>query len=92
MVETIDANHREMARCTDKNDPRYHAFVGVLKQFMCSGMLSGQNNKAQGSIFATNTKPQSSLSPEQTGVVQDSQFITNLNLRDSTLTLFSDYP
>ena len=91
-METIDANHREMARCTDKNDPRYHAFVGVIKQFMRSGMLSSQNNKAQESILATRTKPQSGLSFEHTGIVQDSQFIANLTPRDSTLTLFSDYP
>ncbi|KAK1990558.1 hypothetical protein LX36DRAFT_592390, partial [Colletotrichum falcatum] len=33
-VESIDANHMEMARCTSKTDERYRAVVGVLKQSM----------------------------------------------------------
>ncbi|KAK3986214.1 hypothetical protein QBC44DRAFT_333822 [Cladorrhinum sp. PSN332] len=33
-VESIDANHMEMARCRDKADPQYRAIVGVLQQFI----------------------------------------------------------
>ena len=33
-VESIDANHMQMAKCSDRNDLRYRAIVGVLKQFM----------------------------------------------------------
>ncbi|KAJ4406473.1 hypothetical protein N0V82_010123 [Gnomoniopsis sp. IMI 355080] len=39
-VESIDANHMQMARCKGKDDPRYGAIVGVLKQFMRSGALT----------------------------------------------------
>ena len=35
-VESIDANHMEMARCRDRADPRYRAILGVLMQFMRS--------------------------------------------------------
>jgi tetratricopeptide (TPR) repeat protein len=34
IVESIDANHMEMARCHDRADPRYRAILGVLRQFM----------------------------------------------------------
>jgi hypothetical protein len=34
IVECIDANHMEMARCRDRSDPRYHAILGVLREFM----------------------------------------------------------
>jgi hypothetical protein len=34
IVESIDANHRQMVRCHSKNDPRYQAISGVLKQFL----------------------------------------------------------
>ncbi|KAK4244388.1 putative kinesin light chain [Corynascus novoguineensis] len=33
-VESIDANHMQMARCTDRADPQYRAIVGVLQQFI----------------------------------------------------------
>lgn len=33
-VESIDANHREMARCRSTDDPRYRAIAGVLRQFV----------------------------------------------------------
>ena len=34
IVESIDANHMEMARCRSKDDPRYQAIAGVLRQFL----------------------------------------------------------
>jgi tetratricopeptide (TPR) repeat protein len=42
-VETIDANHMEMARCHDRADPRYRAILGVLKQFMGSDVLGADS-------------------------------------------------
>jgi hypothetical protein len=33
-VETIDANHMEMARCTSRDDARYRQICGVLKKFI----------------------------------------------------------
>jgi hypothetical protein len=43
-VESIDANHMEMARCHDRADPRYRAILGVLKQFMGSD-VSGADSR-----------------------------------------------
>jgi hypothetical protein len=33
-VESIDANHMDMVRCSSKDDTRYRQISGVLKQFM----------------------------------------------------------
>ncbi|RYP47089.1 hypothetical protein DL768_006816 [Monosporascus sp. mg162] len=33
-VESVDTNHMQMARCSDKTDEQYRKIVGVLKQFM----------------------------------------------------------
>ncbi|KAM7206514.1 hypothetical protein V8F20_002640 [Naviculisporaceae sp. PSN 640] len=33
-VETIDADHREIARCSSRSDPQYRAIFGVLNQFV----------------------------------------------------------
>lgn len=33
-VESIDANHMEIARCGSRGDPRYRQISGVLKQFI----------------------------------------------------------
>jgi hypothetical protein len=41
-VESIDANHMQMARCSSKDDPRYRAIVGVLRQFVRKGLLKKQ--------------------------------------------------
>lgn len=32
-VETIDANHMQMTKCRSRDDARYRAILGVLKQF-----------------------------------------------------------
>jgi len=44
-VESIDANHMQMARCGDREDPRYRAIVGVLQQFINSTVLGGNGTK-----------------------------------------------
>lgn len=33
-VESLDADHRQMARCSSRTDPQYRSITGVLKQFM----------------------------------------------------------
>ena len=33
-VESIDANHMQMARCRDRSDESYRFIAGVLKQFL----------------------------------------------------------
>ena len=33
-VESIDANHMQMARCGDRSDESYRFIAGVLKQFL----------------------------------------------------------
>ncbi|KAL9102394.1 MAG: hypothetical protein Q9163_002460 [Psora crenata] len=39
-VESIDANHTQMAKCNDRSDENYRAIVGVIKQFLKRGSLS----------------------------------------------------
>ncbi|KAL9123952.1 MAG: hypothetical protein Q9217_006671 [Psora testacea] len=39
-VESIDANHMQMARCKDPSDESYRFITGVLKQFLKRGSLS----------------------------------------------------
>lgn len=38
-VESIDANHMQMAKCKDRSDESYRCIVGVLKQFLKRGSL-----------------------------------------------------
>jgi hypothetical protein len=33
-VESIDANHMQMARCRSRDDAHYRAILGILKQFI----------------------------------------------------------
>lgn len=33
-IESLDTDHRQMARCKDRSDENYRAIVGVLKQFL----------------------------------------------------------
>ncbi|KAH6662246.1 Alpha/Beta hydrolase protein [Halenospora varia] len=46
-VESIDANHMQMARCSDRADPRYRAIAGVLKQFMRNMVFIGDESRPQ---------------------------------------------
>ncbi len=39
-VESIDANHMQIARCKDRSDESYRAIVSVLKQFLKRDCLS----------------------------------------------------
>ena len=47
MVESIDANHMQMARCSDRRDPQYRAISGVLRKFMRSVALDGDGPRSQ---------------------------------------------
>ena len=40
-VESIDANHMQMARCRDRSDPQYRAIVGMLRRLLRSLTLGG---------------------------------------------------
>ncbi|KAI0537281.1 hypothetical protein GGR58DRAFT_527494 [Xylaria digitata] len=62
-VESIDANHTQIAKCRNKTDPQYRAIVGVLKQFIRSGKLSGDDIRAQECVPATQIEPQG-ISPQ----------------------------
>lgn len=33
-IESIDANHMQMAKCKSRSDESYRAIAGVLKQFL----------------------------------------------------------
>lgn len=39
-VESIDANHMQMARCEDRSSESYRFVVGVLKQFLKSANMN----------------------------------------------------
>ncbi|KAI8944499.1 hypothetical protein F4801DRAFT_599698 [Xylaria longipes] len=67
-VESIDANHMQIARCRNKTDPQYHDIVGVLKQFIRSGKLSSDNIKAQESVPAAHIESERGSSLGDTGV------------------------
>jgi hypothetical protein len=41
-IESIDANHIQMAKCRSKEDARYRAILGVLKQFIRKEALAKQ--------------------------------------------------
>ncbi|KUJ20834.1 uncharacterized protein LY89DRAFT_682496 [Mollisia scopiformis] len=54
-VETIDANHMEMARCSSRDDARYRQICGVLKQFIrteLSNRVTNLANITDSSLFA----------------------------------------
>ena len=36
-IESIDANHIQMAKCKSRSDESYRAIAGVLKQFLKNG-------------------------------------------------------
>ncbi|KAK5625679.1 hypothetical protein RRF57_001395 [Xylaria bambusicola] len=67
-VESIDADHMEMARCTHKNDPRYVAIAGVIRKFIHSGGLGIQGAGAQETVPATQVESQRGRSQGETGV------------------------
>lgn len=46
-VESIDANHMQMARCVSRDDARYRAVGGVLKKFVRSGLSGSRELRAQ---------------------------------------------
>jgi hypothetical protein len=37
-VQSMDADHRQIAKCINREDPRYRAILGVLKQFASEGI------------------------------------------------------
>ncbi|KAF6788721.1 phosphorylase superfamily protein, partial [Colletotrichum musicola] len=55
-VESIDANHMEMARCSSKDDERYRAIIGVLRQFLRGDALARVVNAVHHVIHFTRNK------------------------------------
>ncbi|KAI1118919.1 hypothetical protein F5Y14DRAFT_438398 [Nemania sp. NC0429] len=69
-VESIDANHMDMAKCKDKTDPRYKAVVGVLKLFIRSLPLGGDVIGDRESGPVAQIESRRDLPPGETGVGQ----------------------
>lgn len=46
-VETLHANHMEMARCSSRDDARYRQIYGVLKQFIRTELSKTEINLAE---------------------------------------------
>jgi hypothetical protein len=46
-VESVDADHMQMARCRSRDDAQYRAVMGVLKRFVRSGSPGGVETSAQ---------------------------------------------
>ncbi|KAL9025121.1 MAG: hypothetical protein Q9196_006007 [Gyalolechia fulgens] len=51
-VESIDANHMQMARCTNRSDESYRFVAGVLKQFLKN---AGLNSRHQAEVSCSTT-------------------------------------
>ncbi|KAI1740902.1 hypothetical protein F4680DRAFT_418071 [Xylaria scruposa] len=68
-VESIDANHMQIARCRNKADPQYRDVVGVLKHFIRSGKLSVQEDYTS----ATHIKSDKGSSQGESGVAISTQ-------------------
>ena len=71
-VESIDANHRQMARCSDRSDPHYRAISGVLKQFIRSGMPDREMSRPQGTLPV---RSQTVGTADEVGGARSSQYI-----------------
>ncbi|KAK3385401.1 hypothetical protein B0H63DRAFT_182369 [Podospora didyma] len=46
-VESIDANHMQMARCSDRKDPQYRKIIGVLKKRLRNMASQGDGVEAR---------------------------------------------
>lgn len=55
-IESLDANHMEMARCKSKSDPQYRAISGVLKGFV-RGALADKKNAFQTMVLGEASSP-----------------------------------
>lgn len=51
-VESIDANHMQMARCSNMADSRYQKIAGVLKHFIHSYILESPETGPHDPVFA----------------------------------------
>jgi len=54
-VETINANHMQMARCSDKSDEHYRAILGILKRFVRSCQADRDRTGTQLTTAVTTT-------------------------------------
>ena len=71
-VETLDADHRQMVKCTGKDDDRYRAISGVLKQLLRYSARSFPIGPDSGSPPVSQGQPetiQTMTVPIRTGVM-----------------------
>ncbi|KAK7210889.1 hypothetical protein V2G26_018067 [Clonostachys chloroleuca] len=72
-VQSVDADHRQIAKCSNKEDPRYRAILGVLKKFASEEIdcLNGEgasyielnNSTASGKHFTDYTDSNVNVQP-----------------------------
>jgi hypothetical protein len=72
-VESLDANHMQMARCRDRSDPQYRAVIGVLRQFLRRMALGENGNRSQEVPPAASDDVQTGPASERSGT-HDSQY------------------
>ena len=67
-VESIDANHVQMAKCRSRADPQYRVISKVLKQFMRMGLQHGYETRVRSpSPVASSTERNRTAAVENTG-------------------------
>lgn len=64
-VETIDANHMQMARCRTKDDSQYRAIVAVLRQLIRTG--PGTNEAVVQTTLSSPAVPSSGMGGRDMG-------------------------
>ncbi|KAI2618351.1 hypothetical protein GGR54DRAFT_648120 [Hypoxylon sp. NC1633] len=55
-VKSIDADHRQMARCNDRSDPQHAAIASALMQFLRDEVNDGSETKSQESLVAASSE------------------------------------
>ncbi|KFZ20076.1 hypothetical protein V501_00302 [Pseudogymnoascus sp. VKM F-4519 (FW-2642)] len=78
-VETIDANHMEMARCSSRDDASYRQICGVLKQFIRTGLSSRETNSADNNDISFHPAP---AKPFIVPFSQDEHFVGREDILD----------
>lgn len=76
-VESMDANHMQMARCSKRADPRYHAILGVLKQSMRNATLDRDETRSQEKVLAASFGAQRTSTVSELGRARSDQRTRN---------------
>lgn len=72
MVESLDGNHTQIAKCSNKTDPRYHTIVGVLQQFIRRDILDDNETRTQQPVLASGIELDGGALPGQLEVQRSS--------------------